>query len=61
MNKIAQLQTGKKYTFITTENKEYKATYLDKDDIYIYLKNVKYGAKFASLYTIPISLIERVS
>ncbi|MCK9442386.1 MAG: hypothetical protein M0Q13_13330 [Methanothrix sp.] len=61
MNKIMQLQVGKKYIFITTENKEYKATYLDRDELYLYLKNVKYGAKFSSLYTLPINLIVRIS
>lgn len=61
MDKIDTLQIGKKYVFITTENKEYKGIYLNKDDMYIYIKNVKYGSKFASLYTFPINLIVRVS
>lgn len=61
MDKIDTLQIGKKYVFITTENKEYKAVYLNKDDKYIYLKNVKYGSKFASLYTFPINSIVRIS
>ena len=61
MNSISSLQIGKIYVFITTENKEYKGKYLDKDNIYIYLKNVKYGGKFSSLYTLPIELIIRIS
>ena len=60
MNKF-NLQIGKKYVFITSENKEYKGTFLDKDDMYIYIKNVKYGKIFASLYTLPLELIARTS
>ena len=61
MTKIESLQTGKKYIVVTTENKEYKGIFLDKNDTYIFLKNVKFGRKFVSLYTIPLKLIVRIS
>jgi hypothetical protein len=60
MSKV-NLQVGKKYVFITSENKEYKGIFLDKDDTYIYIKNVRYGKKFASLYTLPLESIIRTS
>ena len=61
MTILESLQTGSKYIIITTENKEYKGVYLDKNDLYIFLKNVKMGAKFVSLYTIPLKNIIRIS
>mgnify|MGYP003565437602 CR=1 FL=1 len=61
MAKLESLKISKKYLFITTENKEYQGVFLDRYEKYVTLKNVKYGAKFASLYTLPISLIARIS
>jgi hypothetical protein len=58
---VDSLQISKKYVFITKENKEYKGNFIDKDNNYIYIKNVKFGSKFVSLYTLPLKLIVRIS
>jgi len=59
--KTDSLQISKKYVFITIDNKEYKGNFIDKDNNYIYLKNVKFGSKFVSLHTLPLKLIVRIS
>lgn len=61
MEKIDNLKVGTKYLFITKDNKEYKGVLIDKDIKYVYLKNVKYGGRFATAFTLPIDLLARVS
>jgi len=61
MKKVDNLKTGKGYLFIKKDNNEFRGTFLDKDSKYIFIKNVKHGAKFTSLVCLPICELARVS
>ena len=61
MKKIDNLKTGNGYLFIKKDNTEFRGTFLDKDNKYIFIKNVKHGAKFTSLVCLPIHMLARVS
>ena len=61
MKKVDNVKTGKVYLFIKKDNNEFKGTFLDKDNNYIFIKNVKHGAKFTSLFCLPIDELARVS
>ena len=61
MEKIDSLSLGKKYLFVTSENIEYRGIFIDKDERYAYIKNVRHVGRFTSLYCMPISMIVRAS
>ena len=61
MHKVDNLKVGKEYLFITKDNDELRGVFLDKDDTYVFLKNVKHGMKFTSLFCLPIERLARAS
>lgn len=61
MHKVDNLKVGQEYLFVTKDNDEFRGVFLDKDEIYMFLKNVKYGTKFTSLFCLPIERLVRVS
>ena len=61
MEKIDSLNLGQKYLFVTDENIEYRGIFIDKDKKYAYIKNVRHGGRFTSLFCMPISMIVRAS
>jgi len=61
MRKIDNLQVGNEYLFVTKGNDEFRGVFLDKDSVYVFLKNVKHGSKFTSLYCLPIADLARAS
>ena len=61
MHKVDNLKVGQEYLFVTKENDEFRGVFLDKDEKYVFLKNVKHGAKFTSLFCLPIDMLARAS